>query len=164
MLRSILIRIHMSRIIVYLDRDLNIFQVPRGEPGRPAGYQLRKLRWTVAGLDLAKEQWLVAEMRACCVTMCHGDAERESGGDQACSTHFHSRGGGRKWRRRRHSQADVRSPYFCRAICTGTADLCTTHNTRASLIVSAAGDNKTESLNLLFTRSLKGICRGQDRQ
>ena len=22
-------------------------------------------------------------MRACCVTMCHGDAERESGGDQA---------------------------------------------------------------------------------
>ena len=67
------------------------------------------------------------------------------------STHFHSRGGGRKWRRRRHSQADVRSPYFCRAICTGTADLCTTHNARASLIVSAAGDNKTESLNLLFT-------------
>ena len=35
MLRSILIRIHMSRIIVYLDRDLNIFQAPRGAAGQP---------------------------------------------------------------------------------------------------------------------------------
>ena len=129
--RSILIRIHMSRIIVYLDRDLNIFQASRRATGQ-AGE--RRIQTSQIEMDRVRSwsyndearNWLPSVLTS--VTMWRGRR------DQTPSTLCQ----GIESRRRRLLNADVEICRFCRA--------CADH--QASLIVSA------ESLYSLFTRSL----------
>ena len=142
--RSILIRIHMSRIIVYLDRDLNIFQASRratGQPGQGAPdpnfanwdgqSQELELQWQGEELNF-RVSWRVSRWMS-----------RWRRGQARCIQGIESR-------RRRLLNADVEICRFCRA--------CADH--QASLIVSA------ESLYSLFTRSLNdsscwNYCRGK---
>ena len=79
--RSILIRIHMSRIIVYLDRDLNIFQASCGAAGPEARCRIPAWQIEMDSISFVRnnEEWGNGPRSVLmCVTM--GDQTRSRGG------------------------------------------------------------------------------------